>query len=312
MADYSVDQFPKLENVYRVSGSKFNQLSRNTKLNSEQTGESKVVISTPWCSNVWSQPNVLHKLTKGGNSGSEISPKIFAGSGNGTLNDRKLPPQSLISPTPEIGIHSSVGIDTTTLKDHQCKDEGIPKPNCENNEDEFFDSDDDVSLDDTDSDNGEKNHEGCKKSKWFRKFFDILNKLTVEEINSQSKMWHCPACHGGTRAIDWYRGLQPLLNHSKTIKVRRVRLHRVFAETLEEECSRRGAPLIKVGEAYDGLWEGLDKNVKDHEIVWPPMVIIMNTTYEQDENNKVQCIFLFSNILKYIHTLRLCLDKELN
>jgi hypothetical protein len=127
------------------------------------------------------------------------------------------------------------------------------------------------------------------KSKWFRRFFDILNKLKVEEVNSQAIRWHCPACQGGTGAIDWYQGLQPLVNHSRTIKVRRVRLHRAFAETLEEECSRRGAPLIMVGEAH-GLWEGLDKKVKDHEIVWPPMVVIMNTRYEQDENEKVQYI----------------------
>jgi hypothetical protein len=58
---------------------------------------------------------------------------------------------------------------------------------------------------------------------------------------------------------------------------------------LEEECSRRGAPLIMAGDAH-GLWEGLDKKVKDHEIVWPPMVVIMNTRYEQDENEKVQYI----------------------
>jgi len=167
-----------------------------------------------------------------------------------------------------------------------------------------FDSDDDLSLDDTDSDTGEKSHEGSKKSKWFRKFFNDLNKLTVEEISSPATRWHCPACQDGPGAIDWYHGLQPLLNHSRTIKVRRARLHRAFSETLEEECSRRGAPLIRGGEA-NGLWEGLDKKVKDHEIVWPPMVVIMNTKYEQDENNKVQYIFLFSNLMKYICSLSL-------
>ncbi|XP_045817482.1 protein SUPPRESSOR OF GENE SILENCING 3-like [Trifolium pratense] len=284
MADDSADPFPMLGSVYRVSGSKFNQLSckvADTKLNAEQTGESKV-IPIAWCSpksssNAWSHPNVIQNLTKRGNSGSGLvnnnnnlqeksnSPNTLNGSENGVSNNSNLPPQSVKSPTPEKGLYSS--------------DDEI----FDSESDIVFDSDDDFSLDDTDSDTGEKSHEGRMKSKWFRSFFDILNKLKVEEINSQAIRLHCPACQGGTGAIDWYQGLQPLLNHSRTVKVRRVRLHRAFAETLEEECSRRGASLLMVGEAH-GLWEGLDKKVKDHEIVWPPMVVIMNTKYEQDEN----------------------------
>jgi hypothetical protein len=315
MADDSVDPFPKLASVYRVSGSKFNQSSckvAGTKLNAEQTGESKV-ISIPWCSpnsisNAWGNPNVIQNLTKRGNSGSGLvnnsnnlqeksnSPNTLNGSENGVLNNSNLPPQSVKSPTPEKGLYSS--------------DEEI----FDSESDIVFDSDDDLSLDDTDSDTGEKSHEGRMKSKWFRRFFDILNKLKVEEINSQTIRWHCPACQGGTGAIDWYQGLQPLVNHSRTIKVRRVRLHRAFAETLEEECSRRGAPLIMAGEAH-GLWEGLDKKVKDHEIVWPPMVVIMNTRYEQDENEKVQDIiwsislYLFFKLHMQLHARVLLLNK---
>lgn len=342
MADDGADPFPKLGSVYRASGSKFNQLSRNvatTKLISEQTdtpwGNSSQLQNMsggsapkPWCSqnsssNVWGNPNVIHKLTKWGNGGSGLGnsndlqdksnyPQTLAHSGNGVLNDSKMPPQSVISPTPGQGLYSSVVADTTPskdCKDGQCKNEIIiPEPNWEDNDDEIvdsesdvvFDSDDDLSLDDTDSDTGEKSHEGCKKSKWLRGFFDKLDKLTVEEINSQARQWHCPACQGGPGAIDWYYGLQPLLNHSRTVKVRRARLHRLFAETLEEECFMRGAPLTMAGEAY-GLWEGLDKKVKDHEIVWPPMVVIMNTRYEQDENDKVQYTVLFSNSIKYIY-----------
>ncbi|GAU43296.1 hypothetical protein TSUD_389950 [Trifolium subterraneum] len=281
MADGSVDPFPKLESVYRVSGSKFNRSSckvADTKLNAEQTGESKV-ISIPNCSNAWSNANVIQNLTKRGNSESGLvnnsnnlqeksnSPNTLNGSENGALNNSNLPPQAVKSPTPEKGLYSS--------------DDEI----FDSESDILFVSDDDLSLDDTDSDTGEKSHEGRMKSKWFRRFFDILKELKVEEINSQAIRWHCPACQGGTGAIDWYQGLQPLVNHSRTVKVRRVRLHRAFAETLEEECSRRGAPLMMVGEAH-GLWEGLDKKVKDHEIVWPPMVVIMNTKYEQDENEK--------------------------
>lgn len=380
MADESVDAFPKLETVYRVTGYKFNQLSR--KLLSEQTGESKV-IPMPWCSpnsssNAWSQPNLIQKLKKRGYSGSGLvnksnnlqvksnSPKPLNGSENGVLDDNRLPHCVEVDTAPskdcKDGQCDDEGISKPNCENNDdegmpkpnCKniedegmpkpncenieDEGIPKPNCENIEDEgipkpnceniddegipkpqcenaddeivdsdtdiVFDSDDDLSLDDTDSDTGEKSHEGSKKSKWFRKFFNDLNKLTVEEISSPATRWHCPACQDGPGAIDWYHGLQPLLNHSRTIKVRRARLHRAFSETLEEECSMRGAPLIRGGEA-NGLWEGLDNKVKDREIVWPPMVVIMNTKYEQDENNKVQYIFLSSNLMKYICSLSL-------
>lgn len=306
MADVNVvDPFPKLENVYRASGSKFNQSSRNVTdadLKSGKIGVSKVIsVSIPWCSpnsssNAWSKRIWIPKISNKGNSNTNLqvksdSPKTgLDGNENGVLNDGKLPNCVEVDAVPP-----------KDCKDGECNDEGIPKSHSENNDDAIVDSesdivfdsdDDDLSLDDTDSDTGEKSHEGSKKSKWFWKFFDDLNKLTVDEINSQALRWHCPACKDGIGAIDWYHGLQPLLNHAKTVKVRRARLHRAFAETLEEECSRRGAPLMMVGEAY-GLWEGLDKKVKDHEIVWPPMVLIMNTKYEQDENNKVQYIFLF-------------------
>ncbi|KAF2293757.1 hypothetical protein GH714_004507 [Hevea brasiliensis] len=41
----------------------------------------------------------------------------------------------------------------------------------------------------------------------------------------------------------------------------------------------------QVGSPF-GRWQGLNERVKDYEIVWPPMVVIMNTRYEQEENGK--------------------------
>ncbi|KAF7842685.1 protein SUPPRESSOR OF GENE SILENCING 3-like [Senna tora] len=216
------DSFPELVSVYRVSGSKINQMSQtlaNIKRNSEQTGHSRTDSlsrnlsggSGPraWypqnsSSNAWGHPNVIHKLAKWGNGES--------GEANG--------------------------------KSQQAKS------NFPNN----------LTCSEVDS-------------------------LTIEEINSQARQWHCPACQGGTGAINWYPGLLALMNHARTIKARRARLHRLFAETLEEELRRRNVSITMAGEVY-GRWEGLDKQVKDHEIVWPPMVVIMNTRYEQDENSK--------------------------
>ncbi|KAK4756351.1 hypothetical protein SAY87_006478 [Trapa incisa] len=147
------------------------------------------------------------------------------------------------------------------------------------------DSDDDFMSDEYDSDASQKSHETRKTNNWFKKFFETLVELAPDQINDPERQWHCPACRGGPGAIDWYRGLQPLMVHAKTIGVNRVKLHREFAEVLEEELRRLGTSIVPPGESF-GMWQGLSAEEKDHEIVWPPMVIIMNTRLEQDENEK--------------------------
>ncbi|KAK9095793.1 hypothetical protein Sjap_021290 [Stephania japonica] len=156
----------------------------------------------------------------------------------------------------------------------------------ENDEvDMLEDSDDDILSDDFDSDGSVKSHGTRKKNKWFKAFFDEIDKLSVEEITKPSRQWHCPACRNGPGAIDWYRGLQPLVAHAKTKGASRVKVHRELAELLDEELSCRGASLIPAGEVF-GKWKGLRGSVSDREIVWPPMTIVMNTKLEQDENGK--------------------------
>ncbi|XP_020211312.1 protein SUPPRESSOR OF GENE SILENCING 3 isoform X2 [Cajanus cajan] len=155
----------------------------------------------------------------------------------------------------------------------------------EEDSDALEDSDDDLMSDDYDSDASQKSHETRKKSKWFKKFFGILDNLTVEQINEPERQWHCPACQGGPGAIDWYRGLQPLMTHAKTKGSKRVKIHRELAILLDEELHRRGTSVIPAGEIF-GKWKGLKEEEKDHEIVWPPMVIIQNTKLEQDDNDK--------------------------
>lgn len=152
--------------------------------------------------------------------------------------------------------------------------------------DALEDTDDDLASDDYDSEASQKSHETRKKSKWFRKFFEILDGLTVEQINDPERQWHCAACQGGPGAIDWYKGLQPLMTHAKTKGSKRVKMHRELAELLDEELRRRGTSVIPAGEAF-GKWKGLKNEEKDHEIVWPPMVVVLNTQLELDENEKV-------------------------
>ncbi|KAG2316736.1 hypothetical protein Bca52824_019858 [Brassica carinata] len=65
---------------------------------------------------------------------------------------------------------------------------------------------------------------------------------------------------------------------------RRVKLHRELAEFIDMDLKMRGASVI-LCEIY-GKWKGLREKEKDHEVVWPPMVIIMNTKLDKDDNDK--------------------------
>uniref|UniRef100_A0A803L530 Uncharacterized protein n=1 Tax=Chenopodium quinoa TaxID=63459 RepID=A0A803L530_CHEQI len=136
-------------------------------------------------------------------------------------------------------------------------------------------------------DSKEKAHNDSENEnhKMLKKFFEIVDALTIEEINEPERQWHCPACHGGPGAIDWYKGLQPLMAHARTKGSLRVKLHRTFADILDEELRRKGTSVVPAGESY-AQWEGLKQEVKDHDIVWPPMVMIMNTWLDTDDNDK--------------------------
>ncbi|KAE9456158.1 hypothetical protein C3L33_11948, partial [Rhododendron williamsianum] len=174
--------------------------------------------------------------------------------------------------------------DTTIHLDPPPVDDDDDKIENDNDSDEV-DTEDELLSDEYDSDVSEKSHDSRKNSKWFKVFFENLDKLSLDDMHGQSRQWHCPACKGGPGAIDWYRGLQPLMTHAKTKGSKRVKLHRDFAELLDEELRRRGTSVITAGETF-GKWKGLDERVKDRSIVWPPMVVIMNTRLEQDENDK--------------------------
>ncbi|XP_076946380.1 protein SUPPRESSOR OF GENE SILENCING 3 homolog, partial [Bidens hawaiensis] len=155
----------------------------------------------------------------------------------------------------------------------------------QNEEIDDDDSDDDILNDEYDSDEIPKTHEERKKNRWYAAFFETLDTLTLEQINEPTRQWHCPACQNGPGAIDWYKSLLSLITHTKTKGSKRVKIHRDLAVVLEEELHIRGATINPVGESY-GQWKGLNEVVKDKEIVWPPMVVIMNTQLEQDDNDK--------------------------
>nr|GEW11578.1 protein suppressor of gene silencing 3 [Tanacetum cinerariifolium] len=144
----------------------------------------------------------------------------------------------------------------------------------------------------------------------FLKIF-LWRKKSKRSMRLDKKMnfwWHCPACQNGPGAIDWYKSLQALITHAKTKGSKRVKIHRDLAELLEEELRITGAMVMAAGESY-GQWKGLNQVVKDREIVWSPMVVIMNTQLEQDDNNNKWLGMGNQKLLDYfgsVQALRVC------
>lgn len=162
--------------------------------------------------------------------------------------------------------------------DSQCSD----LDHVEDDSDDAFFSDDSYA---------QESHDDQKKIKWFRDFFQDLDGMTNGQLNEHDRQWHCPACKGGPGAIDWFRGLAPLATHARTMRSRRVKLHRKFAEVLEEELRlrRSGAPTVESVQGVFGKWKGLNDETDSQQqlVIWPPILVIQNTQLDQDDEGKV-------------------------
>lgn len=201
--------------------------------------------------------------SRGGSSGDKNS--------NSVSSSRYQSSRSIESSAPSSATGGADEYPVSVFSDSQCSD------------DDFNDDSDYVSGDsDSEDDVFQTTH------KWFQPFFSALKSLTPEQMTEHDRQWHCPACRGGVGAIDWYRGLQPLLTHSQTIRAKRVKLHRKFAKRLEEELRVRGAGTSSTVAGKFGKWKGLrdtDDSVNPL-VLWPPMVVVQNTQLELDEQDK--------------------------
>ncbi|MCD9643384.1 protein suppressor of gene silencing [Datura stramonium] len=206
-------------------------------------------ISESWGNknSTWGHPDVIQKLGLRNNVGSSNSP---------------------VTHDDDVKARESDGEDTELNFPHDDSDED------EIQSDEDFDDQADVK---------EMSYEARKQSPWFKKFFDFLDKLIVTKIDDPERQWHCPACKGSPGEIVCFSGLHSLLSHTKTKGGSRIKLHRELAQLLEEELHQRGSTVVARGEV-NARWE--DAKFQDKLIMWPPMVIIMNTMLEKDVNDK--------------------------
>ncbi|KAG6780253.1 hypothetical protein POTOM_013107 [Populus tomentosa] len=292
------DPFPQLGSVYKKgSGFYVNQLSKNVARMNPNSAQDGKVAAKAWpaqnsASSAWGCSKLVQKL--GVQSNALTTQNTTFKKSLGSANE--LPLQQNNYPKHRQNLSQVGSACSSGREESRAKDESVSNHQVSGTDNDDVDGytvfsgddddDDDFLFDsDFDLDASENSYDVLKKSKWFKAFFDDFDKLTVEEINSRARKWHCPACKGGPGAIDWYRGIDPLAYHAKTKKTRRVKLHRMFSEILDEEMHKKGGSVTPVGEAF-GRWQGLDARVKDYEITWPPMVLIMNTRYEQEENGK--------------------------
>ncbi|KAF2313299.1 hypothetical protein GH714_010216 [Hevea brasiliensis] len=162
--------------------------------------------------NAWSTQVLDSKrLTNRGNTGPQSS--------NRGSENNYVAPQSVIPPPLEHGWNWQSRVAATAPNisedgEKKYEDTEVNKESdvdCEDDEEEdaMDDTDDELLSEDFDSDASQKSHDTRKNSRWFKKFFESLDNLTVEEINEPARQWHCPACQGGPGAIDWYKACSP-------------------------------------------------------------------------------------------------------
>ncbi|KAL6183705.1 hypothetical protein ACLB2K_045116 [Fragaria x ananassa] len=251
-----------------------------------RTGSSAAKGTQKSNTKAWAHQDVQKLNMWSGNGGSQVV-NMFKPAGRG--NSRLLPnstPQQVITPP----LHNGWNWKSKAGNNDRCVPAAAYPADDDDESDALSDLDDEDDDDENDifsddSDSSRMSHGTQKNSKWFKDFFNILDTLSVEDINDPNRQWHCPACKGGPGAIDWYQGMQPLIRHAETKGSKRVKLHRQLAQLLEAELKVRGTTVIPAGVVF-GKWVGLKEEDSDHKIIWPPMVVIMNTRLDKDESDK--------------------------
>ncbi|KAM7253075.1 hypothetical protein ACFE04_025693 [Oxalis oulophora] len=135
-----------------------------------------------------------------------------------------------------------------------------------------------ISRDSFESD--ESNEEGGENKRLVDEFIEKLSSMCMGKILDQTIQWYCPACRGGPDATRMYNGLHPLVAHVTAHGKTRSNLHRELAQVLGKMLPK--TPIERVSDK----WKTFQVVNKYAEIVWPPMVVIVNTCFRLDVNHE--------------------------
>ncbi|KAH8512655.1 hypothetical protein H0E87_006078 [Populus deltoides] len=148
------------------------------------------------------------------------------------------------------------------------KQEGTPQsPNTKAKKDKGVDPNSDIPLNVKSESLVSRGNGGAlddnKKSR-------LSKELAPKNVNKPIEQFYCPACAEVPDTIKWKKGSTPPEPR----------------KAADKEVGRKGTSDSSGGEVLS-KWKGLKDETKDHEIVWPPMVVVRNTaSLKKDDNNK--------------------------
>lgn len=129
-----------------------------------------------------------------------------------------------------------------------------------------------------------------KLRKSLQVFLDGLDSPSNEDLENEKQNWKCLVCEGGPGKTQWWGGLRKLTSHllNKT-QIWRPEEHREFGLKLVSKLEERGVKLFSGFPKMEEICsrsKGVQRERFLQPVVWPPMVLVVNTHLYPTEDGK--------------------------